>query len=227
MTLAPLVIPEIRGVAGKPAELSKWCVAPGCLSVAQQRHHLWPKSYLRGQPFEWVEVGGKILANSVGLCVLHHGQVTGEIGGHTAKIVYDVELELFEWHTRGTADEYQPWTIVGHLKNQKLVEPQPEAARVRREEGLCPTCGRAHPRERTTTNGLPKRKAKTWSVLVPDDAENGADVLDTLVEDLAVLMGLEVSSTRLLRYHVLAPTLIWVTMHKAEFVADWDEAEAG
>jgi hypothetical protein len=227
VTLAPLVVPDIRGVKGAPVELSQWCVAPGCLSLAQQRHHLWPKSYLRGQPFEWVEVAGKVMPNSVGLCVAHHGQVTGEVGGHTAKIVYDVDLGLFEWHTRGTADEYRPWEKVGLLRNQGLLEPEPEAKRVRREEGLCPTCGRAQPHEkRTTQNSLPKRKAKTWSLLVPDDAENGADVLDTLVEDLAVLMGLEPSSPRLIRYHVLAPTLIWVTMHKSEFVADWEEAEA-
>ena len=222
MTLAPLVVPDIHGVEGKPVALSNWCVAPGCLSIAQQRHHLWPRSYLRGQPFEWVSVAGKTMPNSVGLCVTHHAQVSSPIGGHQAKIVYSLELELFEWWTSVGTDD---WMYVGLLRDQKLVEPEPEAKRVRREEGLCPTCGRATPHEkRRTQDGLPKRPAKTWTLLVPDDAENGADVLDTLIEDLAVLMELDVHSQRLLRYHVLAPVLIWVTMHKVDFARDLEEA---
>ena len=35
----------------------------------------------------------------------------------------------------------------------------------------------------------PKRKVKTWTVSVPDDAEVGTDVLNVYVEDLGHLMG--------------------------------------
>jgi len=222
MTLAPLVIPEIRGVEGKPAPLSQWCVAPGCLSLSQQRHHLWPKSYLRGQPYEWVEINGKVIPNSVGLCVTHHAHVTSPVGGHKAKITYDIETGLFEWWTAAG----DGWEAVGLLRGQALVAPEPEVKRVRREEGLCPACGRAQPHEkRQTSNGLPKRKAKTWGLLVPDDGEAGTEILDTYVEDLAVLMGLDPDSPRLLRYHVLVPVLEWVNQNKHLFIHDWEDED--
>lgn len=225
MTLAPLVVQNIRGVEGKPVELSQWCVAPGCLSLTQQRHHLWPKSFLRGQPYEWVSVNGRVLPNSVGLCVRHHNDVTSPVGGHKAKIIYDETTGLFEWWV---ADEDRDWQYHGLLRGQALVAPEPEVRRVRREEGVCPTCGRAHPLEkRTSQNGLPKRKAKSWGILVPDDGETGADILDTYVEDLAVVMGLDPDSPRLLRYHVLVPVLEWVNQNKSAFIADWMESGTG
>lgn len=224
MTLAPLVIPEIRGVEGKPAEISEWCVVPGCLSLTQQRHHLWPRSYLRGQPIEWVEVNGKVIPNSVGLCVRHHNWVTSPVGGHKAKITYEPDTGLFFWWEMDSFGERE----MGALRGQSLVAPEPEAKRVRREEGLCPTCGRAQPHEkRKTSDGLPKRKAKTWGLLVPDDGEAGTDILDTYIEDLAVAMGLDPDSPRLLRYHVLVPVLEWVMQNRVAFIADWEEDGVG
>ena len=226
MTLAPLVDPSIHGVEGKPVELSRHCVTPGCISLAQQRHHLWPKSFLRGQPYEWVSVQGHVMANSVGLCIRHHSMVTGGIGGHMGKITYSTKLRIFEWWEEKEEDGWKKWLSHGPLRGQALVEPVPEARRVRREEGLCPTCGRAAPKERKTVDGHPKRKAKTWGILVPDDEEIGADVLDVYIEDLGVLMGLNADSPRLLRYHVLVPVLEWVTQQKPQFIHDWEEASA-
>jgi len=222
MTLAPAIRPDIRGVEGKPAPIGDWCVVPGCISRAQQRHHLWPKSYLRGQPYEWVSVQDRTIPNSVGLCVTHHSWLTGGPGGHRAKVTWSERLGLFEYWELDSDGDFQ---ARGPLRSQALVDPEPEARRVRREEGLCPTCGRAAPREkRKTSDGLPKRAAKTWSILVPDDGETGADILDVYVEDLAVLMGLDPSSPRLLRYHVLVPVLEWINQQKAEFIRDWEEA---
>ena len=222
MTLAPLVDPSIRGVEGKPAALAEWCVVPGCISLAQQRHHMWSKSYLRGQPYEWVSVRDRTIPNSVGLCINHHAMVTSPVGGHLAKITYDLDTGLFEWWELDSDGDYQSF---GPLRGQALVDKEPEVRRVRREEGLCPTCGRVAPRDKkTTSDGLPKRPTKTWALLVPDDAEKGADVLDTYVEDIAVLMGLDLGSPRLLRYHVLAPVLEWVNQNKSAFLMDWEDA---
>ena len=215
------MIPEIRGVEGKPAKLSEWCVVPGCLSLTQQRHHLWPKSYLRGQPYEWVEVDGKVIPNSVGLCVRHHGWVSSPVGGHKAKITYDPDTGLFDWWELVNGE----MAATGLLRSQALVAPEPEVKRVRRQEGLCPSCGRVQPHEKAKTqNGLPKRKAKTWTLLVPDDGEEGAEILNTYVEDLAVVMGLDPEGQRLLRYHVLVPVLEWVNQNKGAFISDWEEA---
>jgi hypothetical protein len=220
MTLAPLVRPDIRGVEGKPVVLGQWCVVPGCLSLTQQRHHLWPKSYLRGQPYEWVAIGERVLPNSVGLCVRHHAWVSSPVGGHKAKITFSQNTGLFNWWELTD----KGWSDMGPLRGQALVDPEPEARRVRREEGLCPTCGRVERKERTP---LPKRPTKTWSLLVPTDEEKGAEVLDVYVEDLAVVMGLDPESPRLLRYHVLVPALEWVSQNKSAFIADWEESGTG
>src|SRR5262245_53266648 len=114
MTLAPVHSVEIRGVKGPPGELAQTCSANGCISRSQQRHHLWPKSYLRGQPFEWVQVPwGKVIQNSTGLCVRHHDAVTI----HKAAIL--VEGSHFMWAERtGVGD----WEIMGPLM------PQPHVA---------------------------------------------------------------------------------------------------
>ena len=103
MTLAPLVSPHIRGVEGKPGEVGGVCAAPGCSSPAQQRHHLWPRSFLRGQAYEWVSVDGVTVQNTVGLCVACHLAVTGDVGGHRAHIKYDKGKGLFEWWAKGRA----------------------------------------------------------------------------------------------------------------------------
>jgi hypothetical protein len=223
VTLAPLINPTVRGVEGKPVliEPGQKCAAPGCLSLAQQRHHMWPRSFLRGQPYEWVTVMSRTIPNSCGLCLRHHAWITGETGGgHRAKITYDERLEILLWWERRDDDS---WRKLGPLRGQTFLEVEPEAARPRRAEGLCPTCGHI---ERPKTPRGPKRKVKAWTLSVPDDSEQGAEVLDTYVEDLAVLMGLDPTSPRLLRYHVLVPALEWVAQHRVEFIRDWEEAAA-
>jgi hypothetical protein len=191
-------------------------VAPGCISLAQQRHHLWPRSYLQGQPYEWVQVFDQVLPNSVGLCMRHHEAVTGAVGGHLAHIRWNEELGLLEWWAKADEEE---WENLGPLKGQGFLPPEPEAASVRRRENLCPVCGRPKAKH---GKPLPKRKVTSWGVLVPDDAEVGTEVLDTYIEDLGVLMGFNGQSPRLLRYHVLVPVLEWVAQQKSEFLADWE-----
>jgi hypothetical protein len=221
ITLAPLVHPSVHGVEGKPVELGRWCITPGCLALAQQRHHFWPKSFLRGQPYEWVSVNGLTVANSGGVCMRHHNAVTGMVGGHMAHVRWSEKLKLLEWWELDVGMEGGNWYCRGPLKEQGFTTPEPEAARVRRSEQLCPTCGKPKAKHRTS---LPKRKSKSWQVTVPDDGEVGADILDTYVENLGTLMGLDAQSPRLLRYHVLVPVLEWVSQDSARFIAEWEES---
>lgn len=52
---------------------------------------------------------------------------------------------------------------------------------------------------------------------MPDDAEeDGADVLDTLVDDLALILGVEANQTG--RYYVLVPVLYFAHQDKKRFV---------
>lgn len=228
MTLAPLVSPDIRGVEGKPGEVGGLCAAPGCSSPAQQRHHLWSRAYLRGQPYEWVEVGGVTVQNTVGLCVACHLAVTGDVGGHRAHIKYDRERGIFEWWARsslpgGLDDGSTGWFFVGHLKQKGLVDGQPEAKRIRRQEGLCPECGRPVHKEKHAP--APRRKVTTWSVVVPADGEVGSDVMDDWIDQFAVMLGFGEAPSRLKRYHVLSLLLAWAAMNKETFLQDLEEAE--
>jgi hypothetical protein len=219
MTLAPLVDPSVRGVKGKPGILGFHCAAPTCRRPAQQRHHIWPKSFLRGQPFEWVTVDGILLQNSCGLCLGHHAEVTGGPGGHGAKIVWNRQLQVLEWWEALPHDD---WACLGFLDGEEMpLIHETEAAREREKEGLCPSCGRPHRKE---SKPLPKRKTKTWKVDVPDDAEDGAAVLDEYVDDLSVALGFGDERKGVRRFHVLANVLLWVTQMKPEFLADWEEA---
>jgi hypothetical protein len=221
VTLAPWISTEVRGIEGKPGDVKGECVAPGCHSQAQQRHHLWSRSYLRGQPYEWVEVNGRKMQNSVGLCTACHSAVTGEIGGHRAHIRYRPDLSIFEWWAKGEGDS---WFYVAPIDRQRFIDAQPEARRIRAQEGLCPECGRPKKQPHQHEPG-PKRKVTTWGVVVPDDGEVGSDVMDDWIEQFAAMLGFGDAPARLQRYHVLALVLSWAMLNKEQFLSDLEEAE--
>jgi hypothetical protein len=213
LTLAPLHSHLVRGIEGKPGSLPKTCSVPGCLRVTRDRHHIWSKSYLRGQPVEWIELPwGEVVQNTTGLCVEHHAMVTGEIGGHKAAIM--IEGQTFMWAERNMSGK---WIVQGPLIPQPTsgatVVPHAKLA----EGEACPTCGYVKPRK---SEPGPKRAAKSWMVLVPDDAELGAEVLDNWVDDFAVLFGFGDTSSRLKRYHVLAMILAWADQHRVMLIED-------
>ena len=221
VTLAPLHSHLVRGVKGKPGDLAKTCSAPGCISNTQQRHHIWSKSYLRGQPKEWVELPwGAVVQNSTGLCVKHHNMVTGEWGGHQAAIM--LEGKALVWAERRDDGS---WEIQGALGPQPVIDEElggkPHASLADGE--TCPTCGYRKPDH---AQPGPKRPARSWTMMVPADAELGADVLDGWVDDFAVLLGMEEGSSRLKRYHVLAVLLAWASQHKPLLIEDIRESRS-
>ena len=171
---------------------------------------MWPRSWLRGQPYEWVRLPNDVtLANSIGLCTDHHKRVTGDIGGHKSKIVLDLGEEFggLNWYDATHAD----WKLVGPL----LTYASPEG------DERCPACGHVtHKGARPSS----KRKAKTWTITVPDDEEDGAEVLDSYIEDFAGIFGFSDESARLRRYHVLARVLQWASVNRIDLIREWEEA---
>jgi hypothetical protein len=183
-----------------------------------------------------VTVFGRTMQNSVGLCVACHSAVTGDVGGHRAHIRYNPDISIFEWwakklrltedpETRVVGAEETDWFYVGPIKKQRFIDAQPEARRIRAQEGLCPECGRPLADHTQKHPPGPKRKVTTWSVVVPDDGEVGSDVMDDHVEEFALLLGFGDAATRLKRYHVLALVLAWAAMNKEQFLRDLEEAE--
>jgi len=219
VTLAPTTEVGVRGEPGKAYELSERCSAPGCFLPSAHGHHLFPRSYLRGQPYEWVRLpDGTVVGNRTGLCVMHHNAVTGEVGGHKAWIQFD--QGIFWWLGRASSGE---WVKIGALDPQPPgVEPGAgDTARVTpAPDQACPTCG--HSRKARTP--APRRKSKTWTIDVPDDAEVGAELFDEWVDDFAVLLGFEDERSRLRRYHALAHMFVWIGQQREQFAADVREA---
>ena len=212
MTLLPAT--GVRGSPGKSYEVNEICAEPSCALKSVHGHHLWARSYLRGQPYEWVELSdGTIVGNKVGLCLVHHNQVTGEIGGYRARIV--LSSGLFWWEKR--VDE-ETWVRVGLLSSQPPGARQVPKSAVKSE--TCPTCGKP----KRKREPLPRRRSKTWTVIVPDDAEVGAEILDEWVEEIATILGFGDESSRLKRYHVLSITLAWLAQGWEAFMRDVAEA---
>lgn len=229
MSLAPLVSPDVRGVTGKDPPVHDWCQIPGCISRTQEGHHLWSRSFLRGQPTGWVRVpSGATIANKVGLCREHHRAITGPIGGHAGWIKLEHGDILTYWEL--VDDEWKP---VGPLKPQPQVvgrkqEAEPltiAKAHVHLKPGeTCQQCGYRRPQER---KALPARKVSQWGVVVPDDAEIGAEILDDWVDQFAVLLGLDTEGgSRLLRYHVIAVVFAWAMQHRDVLISDVEEVSA-
>jgi hypothetical protein len=231
VSLAPAVHPDIRGVEGKAHPVNPICVVPGCISKSQQAHHLWARSYLRGQPTEWVRLpSGRVVSNTVGLCLRHHAAVTGGVGGHQAMVRLETD-DSFLWLERVEGDWHNMGLLTPQPYSETPIEPrQTEAAIMETQHEhlapgeTCEHCGYTRPKTRQPG---PRRPVKTWAALVPDDAEIGADVLDEWIEQFAVVLGFgDDVQQRLVRYHTLVAVLAWAMQHRQEFIADVQEATA-
>jgi hypothetical protein len=222
MTRLPIDGDQVRGVAGPDYKVGPRCCNPRCRRIAEHAHHIWPRSYLRGQPKNWVELpDGRVIGNKCAVCSECHLMLTGDIGGHKAAIRVGIE-DLRLWWCK-TAGEN------GSMTYEPLdpIDPQPPtrealvASPADVESDDCPTCGQPRARRRPSPAGR-RRARKTWPVKVPDDAEeNGAEVLDSLTEDLAPLLGLHPDDRGGYasgRYYVLVPALYFAQTKRDEFV---------
>ena len=59
---------------------------------------------------------------------------------------------------------------------------------------------------------------------MPDDTEDGAELLDAYVDDVALLLGAHDWAERNKRYWALMHVLAWVMQKREEFAADIKEA---
>jgi len=162
------------------------------------------------------------VGNLTGLCWRHHEGITGKRWGHSHWIQWRNGEYL--WGTVRLGVEVPNWDTdfipVGPLDPQPpapdlLDAPQPTE---RSEPDRCPECGQQKRRSGSpaiSTPGAPRRR-KSWIVKVPDDHEDGADVLDVLVDDLAPLLGIDPTASG--RYHVLVPVLVYAHQDERGFI---------
>jgi hypothetical protein len=244
VTLLPADDFGIKGHPGPAYDVGELCWVPGCDQRAVHAHHMWPRSFLRGQPYEWVMLpDGTIIGNRMGACFLHHDACSSPLGGHKARVVFEGGVFWWEEADRIATPEHSlalawTWRRVGPL------DPQPPGASttvgaaawssnrkdvvvedVLVDLEICPHCGHVEDKKpKKKIPAGPPRKVKEWTIKVPDDAEIGSDVLDEWADDLAVILGFSDESSRLRRYHAVATGLAWVIQHRHEFVADVVEA---
>lgn len=226
MTLLPSSDFGIRGVDGEKYDVNEICSKPGCGSRSVHGHHMWPRSYLRGQPYEYVQLpDGTIIGNRIGLCLEHHNMVTGEVGGHRARILF-VD-GLFFWE-----EKLPPEAVIpeGHspFKPVGMLDPQPRGV-ISGDPGhdedpdICSECGKPLHTSKPHKPSAP-RETEEWTLLVPKDAEIGREVLDEMADEFATILGFDDATSRLRRYHAVATLMAWGIQNRRQFVSDLQEA---
>jgi hypothetical protein len=212
---------DVRGIDGPAYKVGPRCANPGCNRIAEHAHHIVRRSALGGD-YRWIMLYGKPRGNLTGLCAFCHDDVTGRVGGHRAAIRHASADDLFWWCDVRDG-------IEGEIEYVKLapLEPQPptpdslEARDPGTPEGSeeCPFCGHTTRRRRSAPTETPgrRRPRKTWRVAVPDEnVEQGADVLDTLVEEIGMLLG--VGQDAGARYYTLVPSMTYCLQDGQRFV---------
>jgi len=196
------------------------CSNPNCGRIAEHAHHIVRRSQLRKQPQDWVAIDGYVIANKTGLCVPCHDDITGRVGGHKAAIRWIDQK--FVWCLLGPGEGDARYLPVAPIEPQpptpdQLAERAPDSETGPEE---CPFCGHSTRRRRPSAQ-VGRRRRKRWGVLVPDeDLEQGADVLDSLIDSLAPLVP-NADSSATGRYYVLVPALAYAVMNGEEFVASF------
>lgn len=181
------------------------CCHPDCNFLADHAHHLWRRSF--GTRGAWVELvfldPPVIVGNLVPLCWRHHEDVTV----NKARIEYLDTTDLFVWRVGDAVAEPlkpQPPRWADQLLQTHVHDEN---------EDVCSKCGR----RRKTKDEMPpgeKRARKSWTIKVPDDAEDGADILDTLCDELADLFAMDHYTSQLQRYYVCAQAFALVLQNK-------------
>jgi len=221
VTLPPWAGPEVRGVDGPLYKVGPYCCNPGCHHYAEHAHHIFARSDHRlKRAYDWVEIKGAVYQNLTGVCARCHDDLTGGPGGHVTAIKLVGLDYAWEWM----------WCVVqkGDGDNNILsvplapIDPQPltpETFALSRASGdpasePCPTCGHV---KRARPSSTPGRARKSWTIKVPaDELENGAEVLDTLVDDMGIVLGVEPNQTG--RYYIVVPVLYYAHQEKQRYV---------
>lgn len=208
----------VKAVKDGPAyTVGPKCANPGCRRDADHAHHIVRRSALGGD-YRWIALDGHVVGNLAGVCWRCHNDLTGGPGGHKAAIRLDAGIFWWALPRRvGSIGSPIDYRLLGPIDPQP---PTPESldqqAPAPTPESDCPLCGQRRRAHRPGKRWA--RRRKTWTVKVPADAEeDGAEVLDALIENLALVIPNADGSTTG-RYYVLVPTLAYATMDVERFL---------
>ena len=190
------------------------CSAPDCSRWADHAHHIFRRSFLAGD-YAWVSIPTPdeepvVVGNLCGLCYQHHQEVTE----NRSWIQWDYASKRYAWLSSVSLGWFRAGELDPHPPFPEMLaegsEKPPDAKQ--EESGHCPTCQRRLPS--TGLTKLPRRRRKSWLVSVPDDSEDGAMVLDTLVEECAKIFQREEHSD--FRYFTLVEAMTLLLQHKEQ-----------
>lgn len=219
MTLLPAENRDVVGIDYCPQfpkyKVGPICSVPSCSRLADHAHHIWRRSFISGD-YGWVRLwNGAVIQNLTGLCWHHHDQVTR----NEAKIAYDEADGCFYWHDSNVYFKLAPhpnvWAANTDLVKTEVVTSYAAPGSVEK----CRTCKRRMPHEHDEKRKRePARRRKTWTVTVPDDAEDGAAVLDTLISSLAETLGHDDGEN--VRYFTLTHSLYLLIQNADKLASD-------
>lgn len=159
------------------------CRVDGCSRPATDPHHIVARGVL-GRAARWILLDGELVANVAGVCRWHHDKLT-------------TGLSRIYWQGE--------WRYESEARNVPM-RPLGQVDAVRHRGGKgCPHCGRPMPKPNPYP--LAPRRVRRVGVIVPDDAESGAVVLESLAEQVAEAIGLENPRGRLAPYHAMTTAL--------------------
>jgi len=215
MTLPLIDSWEIEPVKGAVYPVNTVCANPRCSSDAEHGHHLVRRSQIKGDVW-WIRLPDMmVIGNVIGLCAPCHALVTnqgGKGGGHGAAIRWlDQALWWCDVQTGShTGDIY--YVPVAPCSAQVPFGNDLDIFRLDAAPTTCPTCGHTH---QAPKKKHPARKRKTWTVQVPADEEDGAQVLDDIVDGVCAAFELD-GGGALTRYHALARAGAFVLVNRTE-----------
>jgi hypothetical protein len=219
----------VVGLKGERYKVGPLCSNPDCRRVADHVHHIFRRSAIGGD-LPWVKIDGWLVGNLTGLCVPCHNEVTGNLGGHRAAIRFDSQTKTFFWAFVHEIDSGLDSPSIDYIRTAPL-DPQPPTPETLKaqvpgqvpepaESEHCPFCGQTRRRLAVARAPEARRRRKSWNVSVPDDSEDGADVLDAFVDEVAMLLGAGDWEERNRRYWALVHVLAWTMQRREEFERD-------
>lgn len=223
MTLPAIDSWNVRGLEGPAYKVGPRCSNPNCSKIAEHGHHIVRRSQLV-KDYDWISIDGYTIGNKTGLCAACHNDITGMVGGHKAAIRWETDDRRFWWSLLGP-EGLGRYMLVAPLTYQpptpdSLATDDPRASDTGDPES-CPFCGQHQRRRPAVTPRVGRRRRKRWTVLVPDEAiEDGADVLDSLIANLApVVPNGDASATG--RYYIIVAALAHALMDSEALVASF------
>lgn len=206
MTLIPFQNhSEIKAAEGVAYKVEAYCAHPECGKFSDHAHHVVRRSFIGGD-VAWVEYKSHKIQNIVPLCWGHHEEITQ----NKAFLFWHEDTLSFWWYDQ---QDEEPAKQVGPLSYAAMEEHVGPASKRK-----CPACGRPakkEPEEKTEET----RQRRTWAITVPnDERENGAETLDTLMQECRDLFGHDESKR--VRFFTLTQALALVVQNGHKLMAD-------